>query len=148
MDSNTIDGPDKTAIEESSNSTIAKDAGESPPTPIATYALTIRGRQQRRTDGRTIEAASPAAALFTAIDIADYPAGEPVIEAGDCGDVAFVDVDYHCDRKPERIRLMSMQLAAQPSPVASWVTHGGGLRLAYVRNGPLRADEIAALGAL
>jgi|SRR6185312_2742688 len=147
MNGSTNDGPDKAATEEFDSSTAAPTAPAATEAGGAAYTVTIRGREQRRADGRIIEAASPAAALFAALDVIEYPASEPVIEADDSGEVAFVDVDYHTERKPERHRLLSTLINAQPAPVASWATHGGGLRLCYVATGSMRADELAALGA-
>ena len=100
MNNSTTGDPDKGSDAESSEApaTIA-------PAAIASYAITIRGREQPRANGLRVEAASPAEAIFAALDVRDYAALEPVIEAERISDVAFVDVDYH-SRKPERAPLL------------------------------------------
>jgi hypothetical protein len=102
--------------------------------------IRIRGLKQARNKARTF------GSFAEALAITDYPVPEPVIEWDGLDELAAVDVDYHGDYKPSG--LMGEMRLLPVGPAWFWITHGGGARLVYQRQGDLSAHEIAALSIM
>jgi len=71
-----------------------------------------------------------------------------VIEAGGTDDIAFFDKDFHGTEKPAPWQLENLAISCPIVPGAFWVTHGGGLRMVFVKAGDFTAGELAVLARM
>jgi hypothetical protein len=116
----------------------------------APVELVMRGLHQPQADTGVIRrsADKPLEAFDGILAIKDFPKPEPVIEWSDRAALCLVDVDWHGQEKPDAHTLERALLHLAPAPAYWWISHGGGLKLAYAACWPLDADELAALALL
>src|SRR5262245_29381761 len=116
------------------------------------FRIIMRGLKQRSGPGtRTLDTEDPATGLRELLNVADFPAAEPLLLWKDNDDalprLAALDVDWHGEIKPEPHRLDMLAATCVPQPAFAWRTHGGGLRFIFAAGERFAADELAAVAA-
>jgi hypothetical protein len=108
--------------------------------------LTVTVRRITESTGKQFSG-EPVEALRQALDCELEAGAEYNIESSDAEQLAFLDVDYHAAPNDEG-RVWELQNALDRLPVqpaAAWISHGVGLKMAFVTGGGLTAKEVAAV---
>jgi hypothetical protein len=89
----------------------------------------------------------PVEVLRQALEHSLEPGVEYNIESSDVEQLAFLDDDFHAAPPGQRPgdKLLNVGCCTAPAPAAYWISHGGGLKRAYVAAGNFTADELAAV---
>jgi hypothetical protein len=114
------------------------------------YVVRVRGREVPRDMEVKFYGDTPQKAFQAALD-ANTDQAEPILSWGSDEDIAAVDIDFHGDYKPDPDEFYHrVSVSVTPGPALYWVTHGGGYRLMYFRDGPhdFTAAEKAALAMI
>jgi hypothetical protein len=114
------------------------------------FTIYSRGKHQRTDEAVAHTGDDPLAAFDEAHRYSEHPVhSEPVLTWPDIEEFAVADIDWHGDEVPKcrteawRIR----HLGPGPKPDRLWLSHGGGVKAAFVRQGIYTANELAALWA-
>jgi len=126
--------------------TAAESEGEAAPE----FTVVVRGMRKAKSTGTKIRGAGPADALREALSLKiSKLKSEAVIEWTGIERACAIDIDAHdipeSHRLCEHDDLLGYFPEHLPRPLASWVTHGGGLRATFVEDGCFRADALAGV---
>jgi hypothetical protein len=111
------------------------------------FTVLVRSMNSPSSKGSQFVGDSPREAFKAALT-AKGPFVEPVMSWNSHDDIAAIDIDYHREGKPTAAELASRIGRVEPSPAYSWITHGGGVRLIYVRHRGYTALEQALLAMI
>jgi hypothetical protein len=99
------------------------------------YIVYVRGRKCGQDLSVAFKGDTPEKAFESALD--EYSGGEhePIMYWTSKDDIVAIDIDYHCEEKPDPNSLFDAAIhRIKPRPSYAWITHGGGVRLIYFRS--------------
>lgn len=111
------------------------------------FTVLVRSKESPRDTTKPYVGSSPEEAFKNALGTRDTFV-EPIMTWHSTEDIAAIDIDYHGENKPNREELLRKAYTMDPRPNFSWVTHGGGVRLIYIRDDSFTAIEQVMLAML